>query len=50
MLVETDADEAVESASVQESPGNARLAGCSSARGKESVATVQDGTERFAVV
>ena len=50
MSIETDADEAAESATVQKSPGSARLAGCSSARGMESVAIVQDGTERFAAV
>ena len=44
MSIETDVDEATESATVQESPSSARLAGCSSVRGTESAATVQDGT------
>ena len=33
MLVEMDADEATEGATVQDSPGSARLAGCNSVRG-----------------
>ena len=33
MLVETDADEAAQSATVQESPDSVRLAGCNSAKG-----------------
>ena len=50
MSVEMDAEEAVDSATVQESSGNARPAGCNNARGTESVATVQDGTKRCATV
>ena len=50
MSVETDVDEVTESATVQESPGSTRLAGCNSMRGTESVAIVQDGTERFATM
>ena len=50
MSVETDADEAAKSAIAQESPGNGMLAGCNILRGMESVAPVQDGTKRVAMV
>jgi len=49
MLVRTNADEAIECYNVVV-PGSAELVGCSSVRGIEAVATMQDGTERFAAL